>query len=79
MSNPQCFDPSLLTARQGDEEAQLDKFGLGEMSVELRPQFIIGDAGVPEDGTRVTKGRLLAIIESIRILKPEQFVIIGFG
>lgn len=79
MSDPQCFDPSLLTARQSDEEAQLDKFRLGEVSVELRPQIVIGDAGVPEDGARVAKGRLLAVIESIRILKPKQFVIIGFG
>jgi hypothetical protein len=33
MSDPECFDPSLLPARQGDEKTQLDKFGFGEVGV----------------------------------------------
>lgn len=73
------LDPSLLPAGEGDEEAQFDQFGVGEMLVELLPQSVVGDGGVPQDGARVPEGRLLTFREALRGLELEQFAVVGFG
>lgn len=79
MTDAQCLNPPLLTTRQRNEESQLHQFWLGEVRMQLFPQFIIGEAGIPQNGTRVPECRLLAIVEPVRIFEPQQVVIVAFG
>ena len=65
MVDPKRFDPALLAQRQRDEKPELDQFGDGEVLVQLVPQDVIGDLGVPRDGARIGKRDLLAVAEFV--------------
>jgi hypothetical protein len=71
VSDAECLDPALLAARQGDEEAELDQLILAEMLVQPRPELVIGDIGVPDDGAGVRERGFLALGEAIRVLEIQ--------
>ena len=79
MANPEGLDPALLTAGEGDEEAELHQLWFGEVVMKVGPELVVGDVGVPEDGAGVAEGGLLSIIEAIRILELKEVVVVGFG
>ena len=49
MPDPERLDPALLSQRERDEEPQLHELRHGEVPVELFPQRIVCDVGVPDD------------------------------
>ena len=63
MFEAQCFDPSLLTERECDEEPQLDQLGNAEVLVEFRPQGVVRNLRIPDDRARVGQRDLLAFGE----------------
>ena len=67
MVDAKGFDPPLLAQRERDEKPKFDQLRNGEVLVEFLPKSIIGDLGVPGDGTGVSKGDLFALAEFIRI------------
>ncbi len=79
MADTQCLNPPLLTTRQRNEESQLDQFWLGEMRVQLLPEFVISDARIPQNGTGVAQCRLLAVVKPVRIFESQQIVVVTFG
>lgn len=79
MADAQCLNPPLLATGQRNEESQLHQFWLGEMRVQLLPQFIVGDARIPKNGTCVAQCRLLAVVEPVSIFEPQQIVVVTFG
>ncbi len=78
MADAERFDPALLTAGQGDEEPELDQFGLGEVLVQVGPEAVVRDVGVPKNGARVTECDLLPLRIATRGLKLEQIGVVGF-
>lgn len=79
MANTEGFDPTLLPAGQGNEEPQLDQFRFCEVPVQLFPQLVIGDVGIPQNGAGVPQRRLFPVGEPVRVFEAEQLVVIGFG
>ena len=79
MADPEGLDPPLLSAGQGDEEAQFDQLGLGEMAMEIGPELVVGNVGIPKDGAGVAEGGLLPLVKSIRVLELKELVVISFG
>jgi len=79
MADAQCLDPTLLAARERDEKAELDQLSLVEMPVQALPQRVVCDAGVPDDGARVSERRLLSFAESVRVLKVQELLVLLFG
>ena len=65
MADAERLDPSLLTAGQRNEEAELDQFRLGEVRVQGRPQLFVGEIRIPDDGARVAQRGLLPLGEPI--------------
>ena len=76
MANTQRLDPTLLTACERDEKAELDQLSLAEMPVQPLPQRVVCDAGVPDDGARVGERRLLAFAEAIRVLEVQELLVL---
>ncbi|HKZ18712.1 MAG TPA: hypothetical protein VJQ57_01235 [Acidimicrobiia bacterium] len=79
MTDPEGLDPALLPTGQGDEEAKFHQFGFGEVAMEIRPELVVGDFGIPEDGAGVAEGGLLTLVVSIRVLELKELVVVGFG
>ena len=79
MADPQRLDPSLLAARQSDKEPQLDQLRIGEVGMEVRPERIVGEVRVPDDGAGVAQSGLLPVSEPIGVLELQEVVVIGFG
>jgi hypothetical protein len=75
----QRLDPTLLAAREGDEEAEFDQLRLAEMRVQLLPERIVGDPRVPDDGARVGERGLLAFGEAIRVLEMQELFVLLLG
>jgi hypothetical protein len=73
------LDPPLLAAGEGDEKAELDELSLAEMRVQLPPERVVGDPGVPDDGARVGQRDLLAFGEAIRVLEIQELFVLLFG
>ena len=61
----ESFDPLLLAEGDGDEVAKLDEFGLGEVLVELNPQGVVGEIGIPDDGAGPHQSNFFALGESV--------------
>jgi hypothetical protein len=76
VTDAERLDPALLAARESDEEAELDELGLAEMRVQPRPELVIGDARVPDDGARVGERGLLAFGEPIRVLEVQELLVL---
>lgn len=64
VADAESLDPSLLSAGQCDEESQFDQLGLREVFMELPPESLIGDGGVPDDRTGVAQRGLLPLGET---------------
>ena len=79
MADPEGLDPALLTAGEGDEEPEFNQLWFGEVAMEIGPELVVGDVGVPKDGAGVSQGRLLPLVETIRVLELKELVVVGFG
>jgi hypothetical protein len=73
------LDPPLLPEGERDEEAQLDELRNREEPVELLPQRLVGDVGIPDDRARVGQRRLLARAELLGVRERQQLVVLLFG
>lgn len=78
VADAERLDPALLTAGQCDEEPELDQLGLGEVFVQVGPELVVCDVGVPEDCAGVTKRNLLPIRVTTGGLKFQQVGVVGF-
>ena len=79
VADAEGLDPPLLPERQRDEEAELHQFGHREVAVQLIPQRVVRDAGVPNDGAGIGQGRPLARCEAVGFVEVEEFIVLGFG
>lgn len=79
MADPESLDPTLLAAGQGDEESEFHQFRFAEVLVEVCPQVLIGDFGIPEDRTGVPERRLIPLREPVGILKLQEIVVVRLG
>ncbi|MGI8827948.1 MAG: hypothetical protein ACR2JC_20420 [Chloroflexota bacterium] len=79
MTDTQGFDPALLSEGECHERTQLYQLGLGEMPVQLLPQRVVGNTGVPDDGAGIGQCYLLLVAKAFRILKVQQLVVLVFG
>ncbi|HJU52031.1 MAG TPA: hypothetical protein VJ815_06825 [Acidimicrobiia bacterium] len=79
MADPQGLDPTLLSAGEGNEEAQLHQLRFGEMAMEIGPELVVGDLGIPEDGARVAEGGLFPLVVAVRVLELKELVVMRFG
>jgi hypothetical protein len=71
VTDAERLDPPLLPKRQPDEEAELDQLSIAKMRMQLVPQCIIGDRGIPDDRTRVGERSLLTRAELIGIAEVQ--------
>ena len=71
MADPQRLDPALLTEGQRNEKAELNELGIREMPVQLFPQRVVRDIGVPDNRARVSKRRLLSLGKFVGTLKVK--------
>ncbi len=78
VADAQGLDPALLAAGQRAEEAELDELGLGAMLMELAPQCVVGDVGVPQDGAGVAKRSLFPFGVALGSLELEQIRVVLF-
>ena len=76
MADTQCLDPALLAERQRYEKSQLDELGIREVTVQLLPQGLIGNIGIPDDRAGVRERHFLPLGEFIRGLKIEELIVI---
>ena len=79
VADAQRLDPPLLPKGQGDEEAQLHQLGNREVLVKLRPERVVGDPGVPDDGAGVRESNLLPLGELVRLGEVQQLVVLLLG
>jgi hypothetical protein len=79
VADAQRLDPALLAAGEGDEKAELDQLSLAEVLVQLLPESIVGDAGVPDNRARVRERGLLALGEAIRVLEMQELLVLLLG
>lgn len=78
VADTQCFDPALLTERQRYEKPELDELGNREVAVQLLPEGLIGNIGIPDDRAGVSERHFLPLGEFIRALKIEELIVILF-
>jgi hypothetical protein len=67
VADPQRLDPPLLPEGEPDEEPELDQLGIGEVLVQPRPERVVRDRRVPDDGARVGERGLLARAELVGV------------
>ncbi len=79
MPNPERFDPSLLSERERDKAAQLHNFGYGEVLMKFCPKRVVGNIGIPDNGTRVSQSHLLTFGKLRGALEFEKLAILIFG
>jgi hypothetical protein len=79
VADAQRLDPALLAAGEGDEKAELDELSLAEVLVQLLPESVVGDPGVPDDRARVGERGLLAFGEAIRVLEMQELFVLLLG
>ena len=78
MPDTERLDPALLPERQRDEESQLDELRHREVLVELRPQSLVRNLGVPDDRAGIRQGNFLAFAETGRFFELQEIVILLF-
>jgi hypothetical protein len=69
MADPERLDPTLLPKRKRDKKPELDKLRNREMSMELFPERVVCNLGVPCDGAGIGQSDLLAFGELVGIRK----------
>lgn len=65
MLDAECFDPALLTQGEADEKAELHQLIDAEVLMELCPERVVGDLGVPCDRTGVSKRDFFSLGELV--------------
>jgi len=65
MADTQCLDPALLAERQRYEKPQLDELGIREVAVQLIPECLIGNIGIPDDRAGVRERHFLPLGEFV--------------
>ena len=65
-------DPALTARDVADERAQLDELRLREVRVQLLPQRVVGEVGIPADRVRVPERDAFAFVEARRRLVPVE-------
>ena len=78
MIDAQGLDPTLLAKCQSDEKAELDELWDGEVPVQLLPERIVRDVGVPRDRARVSERDFFPLRELFRIGEVEKLVVFLF-
>jgi hypothetical protein len=68
VADPERPDPPLAAGDVADERAELDELRLAEVVVQLRPERVVGEVGVPADRVRVAERDALALGEERRRL-----------
>ena len=53
------LQPPLLAGGERDEEPEFGQLGRGELGVEVVPERVVGEIGVPDDRIGVPQGGLL--------------------
>ena len=79
VTDVKSLDPTLLAAGQRDEEAKLDKLGRGEVLMELLPQCVVGEVGIPQDGAGVAKRSPFPFGVALGSLELEQIRVVLFS
>lgn len=72
VADAERFDPPLLAECQADEKTKLHQLRIGEVLVQLLPQRIIREGGLPHDGAGVGQRDLLALGEFVRVGEVQQ-------
>src|SRR5712691_8900139 len=67
--------PALLAHGEGDEIADLDQLGLGEIAVQPRPEGVVGRQ-VPGDRLRIGERRLLPLVVAGRRLEIDEVAVV---
>ena len=49
------------------------------MFVQLRPESVVRNSCIPQDGARVPEGGFLTLIKPIRCFEAQQLVVVVFG
>jgi len=65
MLDAQCFDPALLTEGEADKKTELDQLIEAEVLMELCPERVIGDLGVPGDRAGVGERDFFSLSELV--------------
>jgi hypothetical protein len=79
MADSECFDPTLLAARQGNKEPQFDEFWFREVLVELSPESFVGETGIPKNGAGISQRGLLPVAVAVGVLELQKVVVVSFG
>ena len=66
MAEPERPDPALAAGDVADEGAELDELGLAEVGVQVGPERVVREVGVPADRVGVAEGDALALAEERR-------------
>src|SRR4051794_5561682 len=80
VSDAERPDPALAAGDVADEGAELDELRFREVRVQLLPQAVVGQCGVPADRVRVAERHTLAVSEERRRLVPveaRELVLLG--
>jgi hypothetical protein len=75
----QGFYPALLAQSETNKKTQLHQFRNREMLIELLPQSIVGDIGIPGDRAGIGQRNLFALAEPVRFGKVQELIIFFFG
>src|SRR5450756_1047500 len=73
------LEEPLLPHREADEVAELDKFRLGEVRVQLRPQLVVGAVRIPRDRLGPAQGGPLAVVVAIGVAEEDEIVVLALG
>ena len=65
MVNSECFDPALLTEGEADKKTELNQLIEAEVLMELCPERVVGDIGIPGDRAGVGERDLFSFGEFI--------------
>src|SRR5208283_5940084 len=79
MAQVKSLEEPLLSHREADEVAELDQFWLGEVAVQLFPQLIVGQPGIPGDRLGPPQRRLLPFGQDLRLAEIDDLVVGAFG
>jgi hypothetical protein len=78
VADVQRLDPPLLPKGKAYEEAELDQLRVGKVGVQVLPEGVIGDGGIPDNGAGVGEGGLLPLAERVGLLKMQQTGVLCF-
>jgi len=71
MADAEGFDPTLLAQSERYEKTEFDQLGNGKVLVKFLPKRVVGDLGVPGDGTSIGKRHFFTLGKFGRIFEVE--------